>query len=99
MRAAVALRNVVGEGQHVLVIAVVPPQRDFDVDVFALALDHDRRRDERLLGAVEPAHESLQPAFVEKLVALHLGMARIGEDDVHAGIQERQFAQPCSIVA
>ncbi len=27
VRAAVALRNVVGEAQHVLVVAVVPPQR------------------------------------------------------------------------
>jgi hypothetical protein len=32
MGAAVALRDVVGEAQHVLVVAVVPPQRDFDGD-------------------------------------------------------------------
>ena len=32
MRAAVALGDVVGERQHVLVVAVVPPQRDFDAD-------------------------------------------------------------------
>ena len=44
MRAAVALRDVVGEAQHVLVIAVVPPQRDLDVDAVALGLDHDRAR-------------------------------------------------------
>ena len=42
MRAAVALRNVVGEEQHVLVVAVVPPQRHLDGDVLALAVDHDR---------------------------------------------------------
>ena len=30
MRAAVALRDVVGEAEHGLVIAVVPPQRAFD---------------------------------------------------------------------
>ena len=41
MRAAVALRDVVGEGQHVLVVAVVPPQRDFDGDAVALALDQN----------------------------------------------------------
>ena len=47
MRAAVALRDVVGEAEHGLVVAVVPPQRAFDGDAVALGLDHDRRRDER----------------------------------------------------
>jgi hypothetical protein len=42
MRAAVALRDVVREAQHILVIAVVPPQRDFDRDPLALDLEHDR---------------------------------------------------------
>ena len=37
MRAAVALRDVVGEAEHVLVVAVVPPQRAFDRDAVALA--------------------------------------------------------------
>jgi hypothetical protein len=37
MRAAVALRDVVGEAQHVLVVAVVPPHRDFDGDAVLLA--------------------------------------------------------------
>ena len=39
MGAAVALRDVVGEAQHRLVIAVVPLHRDFDGDAVALALD------------------------------------------------------------
>ena len=41
MGAAVALRDVVGEGQHVLVVGIVPPQRDFDGDILALALDQN----------------------------------------------------------
>ena len=36
MGAAVALRDVVGEAEHVLVVAVVPPQRAFDGDAVAL---------------------------------------------------------------
>src|ERR1043166_8940738 len=36
MRAAVALRNVVGEREHGLVIAVVPPQRTLDAEAVAL---------------------------------------------------------------
>ena len=39
MGAAVALRDVVGEAEHVLVVAVVPPERRFDGDAVALDLD------------------------------------------------------------
>src|SRR6185503_14679233 len=52
VRAAVALRDVVGEGEDVLVIAVVPLERDVDPDVVALAGDSDRVRHERRLRAV-----------------------------------------------
>ena len=93
MRAAVALRDVVGEAQHVLVIAVVPPQGAFDGDAVALALDHDRIGDQRLLGAVEIAHEGLDAAFIEELDVLGLDAAPVGEHDAHAGIEEGQFAQ------
>ena len=93
MRAAVALRNVVGERQHVLVIAVVPPQRGLDDDAVALALDQHRLVDERRLGAVEIAHERFQAAFVVKLLAPGLGVARVGQHDAHAGIEEGEFAQ------
>jgi hypothetical protein len=93
MCAAVALGNVVGEGQHILVVAVVPPQSGLNDDPIALAPDHDRRIDERRLGAVKVAYESFQPALVEKLLALDLGVTRIGQDDAHARIQEGEFAQ------
>ena len=93
MRAAVALRDVVGERQHVLVIAVVPPQRDLDADAVALAPDEDRLVDQRGLGAVEIAHEGLEAAFVVELLALGLGVTQIGQHDVHAGIEEGEFAQ------
>ena len=43
--AAVALRDGVGEAEHGLVVAVVPPQRAFDRDAVALGLDHDRARE------------------------------------------------------
>ena len=46
MRAAVALRDVVGERQDVFVIAVVPLHRDVDADLVALAVDGDRVGDQ-----------------------------------------------------
>ena len=93
MRAAVALRDVVGEGQHVLVVAVVPPQRDLDADAVTLALDENGFGDQRRFRAVEIAHEGLQPAFVIKILAPDLCAARVGEQDMHAGIEEGEFAQ------
>ena len=67
--AAVALRDVVGEAEHGLVVAVVPLQGDVDRDPVALGGDHDRRV-QRLLGAVEVADEGLDPALVEQLLVL-----------------------------
>ena len=32
MGSAISLANIVGEAHHILVVAVVPPKRDFDCD-------------------------------------------------------------------
>ena len=94
VRAAVALGDVVGERQHVLVVAIVPPQRDLDPDAVALALDQDRFFDQRRLGAVEIAHERFEAALVVKVLALGFGLPCVRQHDVHAGIEEGEFAQP-----
>ena len=64
MGAAVTLRDVVGEAQHVLVVAVVPPQRGLDADVVHLGPHHDRGRHHRLLVAVEIFDEFLDAAVI-----------------------------------
>ena len=94
MRAAVALRDVVGEAQHVLMVAVVPPQGAVDGDAVLLAVDHDGLGEHGLLGAVEVAHEGGDATFVEQLDDLVLHAALVGQDDAHARVQEGQFAQP-----
>ncbi len=91
---AVALRDRVGEAQHRLVVAVVPPQRALDRDALALALDHDRRGNERRLVAVEIFDEGLDPALVAQLLALLHRMAHVGEHDQHARVEEGELAQP-----
>ena len=93
MRAAVALRDVVGEAQHVLMIAVVPPQRRLDADAVHVGVDHDRGGHHRLLVAVEVFDEFLDAALVHHLLALLDRVAHVGEHDVDAGIEEREFAQ------
>ena len=93
MRAAVALRNVVGEAEHVLVVTVVPPQRRFHADTVALAAYDDGLGDEGRLGAIEITHEGLDAAIVLHLLDLALGVTIVGEHDAHAGIEEGEFTQ------
>jgi hypothetical protein len=93
MRAPVALRDVVGEGQHHLVVTVVPPHRDLDADAVALARDVDRVGDHRRLGAVEVLHELAHSALVLHLDAQRLGVAQVLQHDLDAGIQERELPQ------
>ncbi len=91
MRAAIALRDVVGEAQDVFVIAVIPFQRDVDGHIVARAIDGDRLGHQRLLVAIEPLHERGDPAFIIELHRLAIGMARIGEEQPNARIEEGQL--------
>ena len=101
MGAAVALGDVVGERQHILVVAVVPPQRDLDPYAIALAPDENWAADQRGFGAVEVAHKRFETAFIMKVLALGLGVTQIGQHDMHARVEEGEFAQAmldCRIV-
>ncbi len=93
MGAAVALGDVVGEAEDLLVIAVVPLERDLDADLVALAGDRDRIGDERGLGAVEIADEGADPAFIIKLDALLVLVPRVGQDQADARIEEGELAE------
>src|SRR5829696_8632468 len=94
MRTTVALRDVVGEAEHGLVVTVVPPQRTIDGNAVALGPDHDRGGDQRRLVAVEISHESLDAAFVAQLLTLLDRMAHVGQNDSDAGIEKGELAQP-----
>ena len=93
MGAAIALRDVVGEAEHVLVIAVIPLHRDFDRDAVLLADGVDRLRDQLGFGLVEVFDERLHAALIFEDRLIGLGVALIAEDDLHAGVQEGQLAQ------
>ena len=102
MGAAVALGNVVGEAQHVFVVAVVPPQGCFHANAVHVGIDHDRRRHHRLLVAVEVFDEFLDASVITHLLALLDRMAQIRQHDIDAGIQEGELTQAmlkrCEIV-
>jgi hypothetical protein len=80
MGAAIALRDVVGEAQHVLVVAVVPPQRHFTVmPSFSPVMEMGSGSDQRLLGAVEIAHEGGDAALIDAGQARFDANAIIGQ--------------------
>ena len=93
MRAAVALRDVVGEAQHGLVIAVGPLEGRLDRDAVLLADDIDRLADQRGFLPVDMLHESFHAAFVFQRDLERLGAALVAEDDLHAAVEEGEFAQ------
>jgi hypothetical protein len=58
VRAAVALRDVVGEAEDVLVIAVIPLQRRLDDDAVPVGDDVDGFRDQRMALLVDDTTSS-----------------------------------------
>ena len=95
MRAAIALRDVVGEAQRGLVIGVGPLHRHLDRDALPFPDHMDRAGMQRRLGAVEIFHHLAQPALVmQDDLGRCLDGAGVGQFQMHAGIQEGQLAQP-----
>ena len=94
MGAAILLRDVVGEQQHGLVVAVVPPQREVDLDPLLSTPHHDRRLQKRRFGLIEVADERLDTALVVHGLLVRLRGAEVAKHDGHARVQERQLSQP-----
>src|SRR5690606_1500102 len=91
MRAAIALRGVVGEAEHVLLVGVVPLQRHLDRDSIPNRLKIKDIFMKWRLVAVEMLNEGADAALVFEDVFL-LG-ALVDEMDAHAGVEEAEFAQ------
>ena len=93
VRAALGRVDVVGERVHELRVAVVPLQRDLGVDALALASHVDDVLVHLHLVRVEEGHELADAAAVEVLGALAFA-SFVLEDDVDAGVEEGELAQP-----
>ncbi len=63
--AAIALRDVVGEAEDILVIAVIPLQRRFHRHAVLFALDQDGRREDRCLVAIEMGDKGGHAALID----------------------------------
>ena len=92
MGAAILLRNVVGIAVHALLVGIVPLQCDLDRRRALLRAEPEDRLVHGRARSIQMRHESLQAAVVLK----HIGfvLALIDEFDAHAGVQERELAQP-----
>ena len=91
VRAAVALRDVVGEAEHLFVVAVVPLHRRFDGDPLLLGRDVEDGRMEDVLGAVDVVDEA--PDAADEGEILFLVFALVDQLDLDAVVEEREFAQ------
>ena len=101
VRAALDRVDVVREAVDALVVRLVVLDRDLDRDrhlaralrELALAGDEDRRLVERRLALVQVLDERDDAALVAEVVRL-AGGALVVDLDAHAGVQERELAQP-----
>ena len=90
---AIALRDVVGEAEDILVIAVIPLQRRFHRHAILLAGDQDRRGEDRGLVAIQVGHKGSYTAIIDHGVRIELGLTLIAQGDLDAGVQEGELAQ------
>ncbi len=101
MGAAIALGDVVGEAQHLLVVAVVPLHGHFDTDLGAgdaaigfsraAAFGVEHGGVQHFLGAVDELDKALHAAGAREIV--FLAVALVLEADAHPVVQEGQLAQ------
>ena len=89
MRAAVALRNVVGETLHVLAVAVVPLHRDFNGDAGLFAARKEHVFVNRRLRFIDVLNKALDATGVCEVFALACTL--IDQLNLHTAIQEREL--------
>ena len=91
MRAAVALRDVIGEALRGFLIGIIPLHGDFDNDAVFFAGGVKDGLVQHAFTAIHVFDKTLDAAAVGEI--LFLAGALISHDDFDAVIQERQFAQ------
>jgi hypothetical protein len=92
VRAALARVDVVGEGEHALLVAVVVLQRHFDLDVALRALEVEDLGVDRRLVLIEVLDEFDDAALVEEGVVATVAL--VLDDDLETLVEERQLAEP-----
>src|SRR5262249_24139288 len=92
VRTALTRVDVVGEGEQVLLIAIVVLERHLDLDGVLLALEEQHLRMDRRLVLVEVLDELDDAALVEERVAPLVPL--VLDDDLESLVEERELPQP-----
>src|SRR4029450_11672402 len=90
MRAAIALRNVVGEALDVLRVGVVPLHRHFDRRAVLLADRMEYFGMQHRLAAIHVFDEAADAAGIGEVLAL--AIALVDELDLRPVVEERELA-------
>src|SRR5690606_37804402 len=98
LRAPFVRIDIVGEGEGILVVAVVVLDGEFDLRLLAFRLDIDRDGVDRLTGPAEVIDELDDPALVVVLIAADLAVLRpytlVGECDTESLVEVGQLSEP-----
>jgi len=92
MRAAVALRNIVGKALHGLGVGIVPLHRNLDRDAVLLTAGMEDSRMQHRLAAIHVFDESLDASGKREVLAL--AVALVEQLDPDAVVEERELADP-----
>ena len=93
MRPAIALWNIVGEAEHILMIGICPFQSRFNSNAVFLTRHKNRFRDESILGFVQVLNKGRDAACIFQNGLVRLSFAQIFEDDFDARVQECELTQ------
>ena len=93
MRAAIALRYVIGKAQHIFVIAVIPLQRGLHQNAIAFTAYENRRVGYTDAVAVKMGHKRLHAAIITHDFFVGLDPTQVAETYGDARVQKCQFAQ------
>ena len=92
MRAAIPLRNGVGEAKYVFLVRIVPLHGQLHRHLVTLHIEGDHRLMQRRLIAVQVPNKLGDAALVFEMVFLANALVR--QDDLHSRVEKREFAQP-----
>src|SRR4029077_3698238 len=93
MGAAVRIRNRIGKGQNLVVIAVVVLQNNIDKNFITLTRDYNWLRMNDLFVLAELLDEFFDPVLVEKSFFFWRLVALVGQGDFETWIEKCELAQ------
>ena len=92
MRAAIALRNIIGKAENILLVGIIPLHRKLDFDIVLLPLDIDYLFMNRRLVFIQMFDERPNSSFI--LEYIFLVTTLIYQMNMDTRVQKRKFSEP-----